>query len=234
MVIYHSVSRLFSGEEVFFLIKNKINNIVIYGICGPPEGQISNNERTFVLFKLSNDPFVWFHSSSSFTKFCINVGFKFLLSMVFANSQYKAFFSNWLMSFSDFKWQDWEVFFMKIRTFLQIVRLGKITASRKANLSINKTNFYPQIQTRTHDADLEFKQNPSDSLFSKLMILNLLCASPCGNVYLWGFDRELVCKNIVGHKNVSQTMDRISGNEHNFYICIFWWKWTIFVWKRQI
>lgn len=71
---------------------------------------------------------------------------------------------------------------MKIRTFLQIVRLGKITASRKANLSINKTNFYPQIQTRTQDAD--FKQNPSDSLFSKLMILNLLCASPCGNVYL--------------------------------------------------
>jgi len=48
---------------------------------------------------------------------------------------------------------------MKIRTFLQIVRLGKITASRKANLSINKTNFYPHIQTRTHDADLEFKQN---------------------------------------------------------------------------
>ena len=73
---------------------------------------------------------------------------------------------------------------MKIRTFLQIVRLGKITASRKANLSINKTNFYPQIQTRTHDADLEFKQNPPDSLFSKLIIFNLLCASPCGNVYL--------------------------------------------------
>ena len=234
MVIYHSVSRLFSGEEVFFLIKNKINNIVIYGIWGPTEGQISNNERTFVLFKLSNDPFVWFHSSSSFTKFCINVGFKFLLSMVFANSQYKAFFSNWLMSFAEFKWQDWEVFFMKIRIFLQIVRLGKITASRKANLSINKTNFYPQIQTRTHDADLEFKQNPSDSLFSKLMILNLLWASPFGDVYLWGFYRELVCTNIVGHKNVSHAMDRISGDEHNFYICIFWWKWTIFVWKRQI
>ena len=51
---------------------------------------------------------------------------------------------------------------MKIRTFLQIVRLGKITASRKANLSINKTNFYPQIQTRTHESDLEFKQNPPD------------------------------------------------------------------------
>jgi len=30
------------------------------------------------------------------------------------------------------------VFNMKIRTFLQIVRLGKITASQKANLSINK------------------------------------------------------------------------------------------------
>ena len=208
-------------EKKFFLIKNKINNIVIYGICGPTEGQISNNERTFVLFKLSNDPFVWFHSSSSFTKFCINVGFKFLLSIVFANSQYKAFFSNWLMSFFQILNDKTERFFsMKIRTFLQIVRLGKITASRKANLSINKTNFYPQIQTRTHDADLEFKQNPSDSLFSKLMILNLLCASPCGNVYLWGFDRELVCKNIVGHKNVSQTMDRISGIKHIFYICI--------------
>jgi len=230
MVIYHSVSRLFSGEEVFFLIKNKINNIVIYGICGPTEGQISNNERTFVLFKLSNDPFVWFHSSSSFTKFCINVGFKFLLSIVFANSQYKAFFSNWLMSFSDFKWQDWEVFFMKIRTFLQIVRLGKITASRKANLSINKTNFYPHIQTRTHDADLEFKQNPSDSLFSKLMILNLLYASPFGDVYLWGFYRELVCTNIVGHKNVSQTMDLAMNT---IFIFAFFWKWTIFVWERH-
>ena len=30
------------------------------------------------------------------------------------------------------------VFYMKIRTFLQIVRSGKITASQKANLSINK------------------------------------------------------------------------------------------------
>ena len=30
------------------------------------------------------------------------------------------------------------VFYMKIRTFLQIVRSGKITASKKANLSINK------------------------------------------------------------------------------------------------
>ena len=110
---------------------------------------------------------------------------------------------------------------MKIRTFLQIVRLGKITASRKANLSINKTNFYPHIQTRKHDADLEFKQNPSDSLFSKLVILNLLWAYPFGDVYLWGFYRELVCTNIVGHKNVSQTMDRISGNEHNFYFAFF-------------
>ena len=132
--------------------------------------------------------------------------------------------------FSDFKWPDWEVFYMKIRTFLQIVRLGKITASRKANLSINKTNFYPQIQTRTHDADLEFKQNPSDSLFSKLMILNLLCASPFGDVYLWGFYRELVCKNIVGHKNVSQTMDLAMNT---IFIFAFFWKWTIFVWERH-
>ena len=137
MVIYHSVSRLFSGEEVFFLIKNKINNIVIYGICGPTEGQISNNERTFVLFKLSNDPFVWFHSSSSFTKFCINVGFKFLLSMVFANSQYKAFFSNWLMSFAEFKWQDWEVFLYENKNIFTNCTFGQDHSFSKSKL-INK------------------------------------------------------------------------------------------------
>jgi len=89
---------------------------------------------------------------------------------------------------------------MKIRTFLQIVRLGKITASRKANLSINKTSVYPQIQTRTHDADLDFKQNLSDSLFSKFMILNLLCAPPVAMFIYEDFAENWSAKILLGTK----------------------------------
>ena len=57
------------------------------------------------------------------------------------------------------------VFYMKIRTFLQIVRSGKITASQKANLSINK-------KVVTHEFKICIEHNMLFRLIDKYSLFN--------------------------------------------------------------
>ena len=95
------------------------------------------------------NPFIWFHSAAvvSSSNLSLLTSIDFLVtncscSFYTAQTKNKAFVQLtdefFLIHHQIDNIKMGIVFYMKIRTFLQIVRSGKITASQKANLSINK------------------------------------------------------------------------------------------------